>query len=134
MPGSIATLMAFDYGTKRIGIAVGQTISQTAEPLSVVPQNHGQIDWLSIEKIIAEWRPDSLIVGFPATADGRRIAIHDAIDRFANGLRKRFKLPVEYCDEHLSSFEASQSLESSRHELDALAAQVILQTWLENNR
>lgn len=133
MQNTAATLMAFDYGTKRIGVAVGQTITQTAEPLTIVRQVNGQIDWSSIEKIILEWRPDRLIIGFPATEDGNRIALHDAIERFGSELKSRFSIPIGYCDERLSSFEASSLHEGSRHELDAIAAQLILQTWFSSN-
>ena len=125
--------MAFDYGTKKIGVAVGQTITQTAEPLTVIRQSNGHLDWTAVETLISEWRPDKIIIGFPATEDGKRIAIHDAIDRFASDLKSRFALPIEYCDERLSSFEAAKLSDESRHELDAIAAQLILQTWLSIN-
>ena len=134
MPEPIETVIAFDYGAKRIGVAVGQTLSNTAEPLSVVTQKQNKINWPAIEKIIAEWRPNRLVVGFPATHDGQRISIHDAIDRFVRALEKRFSLPIELCDERLSSFEAAQQEMQSRHALDAVAAQIILQTWLNARR
>ena len=133
MGNTSTTLMAFDYGTKNIGVAVGQTITQTAEPLTVIRQSNGHLDWAAIEKLIGEWRPDKIIIGFPATDDGKRIAIHDAIERFASDLKSRFALPIAYCDERLSSFEAAQLSDESRHELDAIAAQLILQTWLSIN-
>ena len=133
MSEPIETVIAFDYGSKRIGVAVGQTLSGTAQAVTVVKQKNGRINWPEIEKIIAEWRPDRIVLGFPATRDGRAITLHSAIERFAQDLKKRFDVPVELCDEHLSSFEAAQR-EPDQHVLDAMAAQIILETWLNAAR
>ena len=130
MPSSIETILAFDYGSKNIGTAVGQTLSRTAEPLTVVTQKQGKIDWLTIDKLVQEWHPERMVVGFPLTRDGEMLPIHDAIKRFAKQLEQRFKLPVTLFDERLSSFEASQQPHLGSHQLDAIAAQIILQSWL----
>ena len=134
MAETIETIIAFDYGSKKIGVAVGQTLSNTAEPLTIVGQKQNKIQWPAIEKIIAEWRPSRLVLGFPATDDGQTTDIHAAIERFKRDLERRFSLPVELCDERLSSFEAAEQEQQSRHELDAIAAQIILQTWLNARR
>lgn len=134
MAETIETIIAFDYGSKRIGVAVGQTLLNTAEPLTIVGQKQNKIHWPAIDKIIAEWRPSRLVVGFPVTEDGQTINIHTAIERFKRDLERRFSLPVELCDERLSSFEAAQLEQQSRHQLDAIAAQIILQTWLNTRR
>lgn len=158
MTSKVSTVIAFDYGQKRIGIAVGQTLSATAEPLLVLKQNNGQVDWVAIETIIDEWRPDQLVVGFPHTADGQEIPIHKAITLFSDELSSRFELPVALCDEHLSSYDAKQSPLAIKEakklanksyrgidnrtkkrkrktmEIDAIAAQLILESWLESRR
>lgn len=130
VPDSIETILAFDYGAKNIGVAVGQTLSRTAEPLTVVSQKHGKIDWVSIGKLFDEWRPDRVVVGFPNTRDGESLPIHAAIKRFVVRLEQRFELPVTLFDERLSSFEAAQQSHLDRHRLDAIAAQMILESWL----
>ena len=158
MPSKIETVIAFDYGERRIGVAVGQTLSGTAQPLVVLKQIGGKIDWQGIQTLFNEWRPEMVLVGFPETADGKTIPLHDAIKRFSAELITRFGLPLEYCDEHLSSHAAKQKLElddgaqkrrgkngkksaakSARKPgqnpgLDAVAAQVILETWLSDAR
>ena len=132
-PDLVETLIAFDYGSKRIGVAVGQTMSNTAEPLAVVRQKQHKIDWDTIQKIVAEWRPNRVVIGFPATKDGQEHKVHTAIRHFASELEKRFCVPVEFVDERLSSYEAA-SQQSSRHEIDAVAAQLILESWLNAQR
>ena len=159
MTTEICTVMAFDYGEKRIGIAVGQTLSATAEPISVLRQKNQRIDWNAIEALIDDWRPDQFVIGFPHTADGEEIPIHKAILSFSDELTARYKLPVAFYDEHLSSYMAKQSptaikeakklankhkcrprqTRGKRHrtglaELDAIAAQMILESWLQSRR
>ncbi|MEM7468462.1 MAG: Holliday junction resolvase RuvX [Pseudomonadota bacterium] len=132
MSEKFQTILAFDFGKRRIGVAVGQTLSRTAEPLTTVTQKPANIDWQAIDKIVREWRPDLCVVGFPATADGGETPIHVQIKRFAATLKERFDVPVEFCDERLSSYEAEHHLQESRHDIDALAAQIILETWLND--
>lgn len=134
MSNAIETVLAFDYGARRIGVAVGQTLSKTAQPVTVVKQKNGHIDWPSISKIIAEWQPNRILVGYPETADGTIGRLHQQIARFSAELKERYSLPIVHCDEHLSSFEAKQSPLTEKYGLDALAAQVILETWLNLKR
>ena len=150
MASKIETVIAFDYGERRIGVAIGQTLSATAEPLAVLKQISGKIDWQGIQTLMDEWRPDRILVGFPETADGKTIPLHDAIKRFSAELTNRFGLPLEYCDEHLSSYAAKQLLVSNKSKkrhgdintkrsaaksgIDAVAAQLILETWLGDER
>lgn len=122
-------LICFDYGQKRIGIAVGQNLTATATPLDTVPVRNGRPDWPHIAEIIKRWQPGALVVGRPLNMDGSRQPMTDAADRFARRLEGRFHLPVHLADERLSSYEARQRLKRDR-DLDAMAAQVILETWL----
>jgi putative pre-16S rRNA nuclease len=126
------TLLCFDCGKKRIGTAVGQTITATATELEIVKTIHNKPDWEHISRIIKEWNPDRLIVGKPLQLDGSRQEMTDIAERFSRQLQARFKLPVEMIDEQLSSYEARRELKSTR-ELDAVAARLILETWLNEN-
>ncbi len=126
------TLLCFDYGKKRIGLAVGQTITATATALEIIKVVNKKPNWEKIEHLIEEWRPDKLIVGHPFTLDGERQEMTDAAEKFGRQLEGRFKLPVELIEEQLSSYEARRELKSTR-DLDAVAARLILETWLREN-
>jgi len=122
-------LICFDYGEKRIGVAVGQHLTGTATPLETIPVRKGRPDWRRITAVIERWQPAALIVGDPLNMDGTRQPVSDAADRFARRLAGRFKLPVHRADERLSTFEARDRAGRSG-DLDAVAAQVILESWL----
>lgn len=122
-------LLCFDYGEKRIGVAVGQRLTGTATPLETVAVRRGRPDWDRVAALIDEWRPDALVVGNPLNMDGTRQAVTDSADRFAHRLKGRFSLPVFRADERLSTVEAKNLLQRTR-DLDAVSAQLILETWL----
>jgi len=124
-----ATILAFDFGAKRIGVAVGQTVSRTASPLQTLTQNNGRPDWEAIGRLIDTWEPSLLLLGLPSHADGTPHRLAPAVQRFQRRLQGRFKLPVEFIDERLSSVEAAARGYGER---DAVAAQVILETWLND--
>ena len=126
------TLLCFDYGEKRIGSAVGQTVTATATALEIIKVVNKKPNWGKIEHLIGEWRPDKLIVGHPFTLEGDRQEMTDAAEKFGRQLEGRFKLPVELIEEQLSSYEARRELKSTR-DLDAVAARLILETWLSEN-
>ena len=126
------TLLCFDYGEKRIGVAVGQTITSTATALQTVLVINKQPDWEAIKILIDEWKPDKFIVGHPFTLHGTRQKMTDAAERFSRQLKHRFKLPVDLIDEQLSSYEAQQELKSTRN-LDPTSAKLILETWFREN-
>ena len=126
------TLLCFDYGQKRIGSAIGQTITATATALEIIKVINNKPNWEKIERLIGEWRPDKLIVGHPFTLEGDRQEMTDAAEKFSRQLEGRFKLPVELIEEQLSSYEARRELKSTR-DLDAVAARLILETWLSEN-
>ena len=123
------TLICFDYGNKRIGVAVGQTITKTATPLETIPCVHGDPDWQRISELINQWHPQALVVGDPLNMDGTDQEISISADKFSHDLKQRYSLPVYRADERLSSYEAKQRLKSTRN-LDPVAAQAILETWL----
>jgi putative holliday junction resolvase len=129
--GEITTLLGFDYGLKRIGIAVGQTLTSTASPLMVVKLRHNQIPWLIIKQQISDWQPQALIVGLSTYADGSNNSITKAIYKFKMELEQRYNLPVYLVDETLSSVAAQQLMPNTEAAIDAMAAKIILETWLQ---
>ena len=126
------TLLCFDYGEKRIGTAVGQTVSATATELQTINVKNGKPDWNDIQHLIDEWQPGILIVGRPLTLDGEQQEMTVAAERFSRQLKGRFKIDVEMVEEQLSSYEARRELKSTR-DLDPVAARLILETWLSEN-
>lgn len=126
------TLLCFDCGKKRIGTAVGQTITATANQLEIIKTINDKPDWNRISELIKEWSPDRLIVGKPLQLDGSRQEMTDIAERFSRQLEGRYHLPVDLIEEQLSSYEARRELRSTR-ELDAVAARLILETWLSEN-
>jgi putative Holliday junction resolvase len=126
------TLLGFDFGTQRIGIAVGQSITRTATALCTIRSSYGKPDWDRISELIDRWKPDALVVGLPLHDDGSDSDISKAARKFKQQLEGRYQLPVHTMDERLSTRAAKQYLEqsTSKQEVDAMAAMVILQDWL----
>ena len=132
------TLLGFDYGTKRIGVAVGQTITHTVTPLTTLQSTNETPDWQAISRLIEEWQPDTLVVGLPLQLDGTTQPLTTKAQRFGNQLKGRYNLPVEMMDERLTSHEAETKLasrkgKSAKTDIDALAAALILQSWLDQH-
>ncbi len=131
---ALQTLLGFDFGKQRIGIAVGQSITATATALCTINARHAQPDWDRISEIIDEWHPDALVVGLPLHADGSDSAITRAARKFAQQLQARSCLPVHTMNEKLSSHAAKQLLlqdkTGAKAGIDAIAAMIILQNWL----
>lgn len=133
------TVLAFDFGTKRIGVAVGDFETRIAHPLTSITGAENRARFAAIEKLIAEWRPARLVVGLPAHADGAEHPVGRLARRFAQRLQGRFGIPAELVDERLTSHEAEGMLRASgargarlKAGLDAVAAQRILQTYFES--
>ena len=122
---SHSSFLAFDFGTRRIGVASGNTLTGNAEPIRSVGAGPGALD--SIGKVVAEWQPDALVVGVPRHPDGAAHANTRRARRFAGELRSRFGLDVHEVDERYSTTEARTA---SRGDLDAAAAAVILMQFL----
>lgn len=130
--------MAFDFGIKNIGIAIGQEITKTASTFYSITAIDGQPNWSELDKIINEWQPNLFVVGDPFNMDGTRSKIQDLADRFSNSLNKRYDINIEKTDERLSSREAKERLEketigtkdsSNKH---SISAQVILEDWFRS--
>jgi len=128
------TLLAFDFGTYRIGVAVGQTVTGTATPLATVRVRNATPDWQAITRMIEEWRPDALVVGLPLRMDGDEQPMSRVARRFGRQLEGRYRLPVHMADERLSTKEARSRMVAARQKLeradDPMAARVILEGWL----
>ena len=132
------TILGFDFGEKRIGVAVGNTITSQALALMTLHVESNAARLGAIEKLVAEWQPASFVVGQPEHADGRPHEVAHLAKKFGNRLKEKFCLPVEYVNETLSSNEASSLLAArgvrgvaQKAEIDAVAAQVILQSYLD---
>lgn len=139
MPEPAGTVLAFDYGEKRIGVAVGESLLKSAHPLTVIHAHANDERFAAIAALIDEWQPVQLVVGMPGTADGSPHALAARCTRFGNRLHGRFGLPVAFADERLSSADAATRLreagrdaKSAKAHLDAVAAQVILQTHFDS--
>jgi putative Holliday junction resolvase len=135
----LLTLLGFDFGLQRIGVAVGQELTGTATALATVRSRNGKPDWDMITELIRTWRPDALVVGLPLHADGSESGFSRSVKRFILQLEDRYKLPVYPIDERLSSHAAAQREGEGKNELksrgiDAVAAKEILVSWLQSKK
>jgi putative Holliday junction resolvase len=132
-------ILGFDFGMRRIGVAIGQTATHTASSLETV--SHGrEPDWSAIDRLVAEWKPSALLVGLPLGKEGDETDMSRAARRFGDTLHKRYSLDVLYADERLSSKAAERRFADLRasgglrrkhsNQLDAMSAQIILENWL----
>jgi putative Holliday junction resolvase len=132
------TVLAFDFGTKRIGVAVGTTEVAIANPLGAIEGEANAQRFASIDAFVKEWEPVMLVVGRPRHADGSSHETARLAERFARRLRERFRLPIVFVDETLSSAEAESRLREARTragrkaDVDAMAAAIILQSFLDS--
>ena len=132
------TVLAFDYGAKRIGVAVGEMATGIAHPLVTLANRDATLD--EIAALIAEWRPAVLLVGLPTHADGTTHAMTARAHRFGSRLRERFALPVAFADERFTTREATSALRDAgdsasvrKAARDAVAAQIMLQAYLDQH-
>lgn len=130
-------LLGFDFGTKRIGVAMGQTLTHTAQALLTLPATAGKPNWDQLARLIEEWRPDGLVVGIPLNMDGTSQPLTELAQTFLNELATRFKLPVYSMDERLSTIAARDKVFAAggykalqKQAIDSIAAQLILESWL----
>lgn len=140
MPELEGTFLGFDFGLKRIGVAVGQSLTQSARPLITLSAKEGQPGWTELAKIVQQWRPKALIVGLPLKMDGSAQTITPHVYQFVELLQQRFNLPVFMMDERLTTKAArSELFERGGYralqggKVDQVAAALILETWLEKN-
>ena len=137
---TIKVVLGFDFGKKRIGVAIGQTITKSARPLTTIKNKIAENNWDDITKIINQWLPDALIVGVPLNMDGTEQAItHDA-RKFAAYLKENFQIAVYEIDERLTSKDARERLFKEGGykalqdgQVDSVAAQLIIQNWFAEN-
>ncbi len=129
----MGTLLGFDYGPRKIGIAVGQTVTRTASPVATLRAVKEQPDWSGISHLIDLWRPEALVVGLPLNMDDSEAEPAPMARRFAHRLEGRYGLPVFLADERLTSREALARLRGKpkkTSDIDSVAAKLILETWL----
>lgn len=136
MPDGV--FIGFDFGYKRIGMAVGQTITQKASPLATIAAKQGVPNWQEVAKILKQWLPEALIVGLPTCIDGKELYTTQAATDFAKQLELHFSLPVHMVDERLSTVAAREELFAAggyrkiqRSQVDSIAACIILEQWLQ---
>ena len=131
------SLLGFDFGQQRIGVAVGQQVTGTATAICTLQSRDGKPDWDTISDLINEWQPDTLVVGLPLHANGEESEISLAARKFARQLEGRYRLPVHTMNEYLSSHTAAELQQQNRQAgktgIDAIAARIILQNWLETH-
>ncbi|OUR65753.1 Holliday junction DNA helicase RuvA [Methylophaga sp. 42_25_T18] len=131
------TILGFDFGLKNIGVAVGQELTGSASPLTVIKAREGIPNWDDIQTLLQQWQPQLLIVGLPLNMDDTEQEMTASARRFGNRLNGRFHIPVEWQDERLSTYEALEQLgihdkmqAKQRSDVDRISAQLILQSWL----
>ncbi len=135
-----ATLLAFDYGLRQIGVAVGNSLVGTTQPLAVLRARDGIPDWTALEALVAQWQPQLLVVGDPLNMDGSVSELAIRARKFGRRLQGRLGLPVVMTDERLSSQAAKSEQRERGHRgnykavpVDSHAAELILLTWLRQH-
>ena len=134
------SLMGFDFGTRSIGVATGQEVTGTASPLTSLKANEGIPDWVQLEKLLKEWQPDLLVVGLPLNMDGTEQEMTVRARKFGQRLHGRFGFQVEFKDERLTITDAKARLFEhggykalGKSRVDAVSAQLILESWMESH-
>lgn len=132
----MTNVLAFDYGLRRIGVAVGNPLGASTRALAPLPARDGVPDWEAVRRLLTEWAPALVLVGLPLNMDGTPSAMSERAARFARRLHGRFGVRCELVDERLSSFEARGRLRDGeqRASLDSVAACVILEGWFAGER
>jgi|TARA_B100000029_G_C17404573_1_gene898335 RNAse H-fold protein YqgF len=126
-------LMSIDFGTQKIGVAVGQTITRTSTPLEVIKYKTQDYLWRSLEDIISEWKPELILIGYPINMDGSESEMSKKSNNFRVIVEKRFNVKTELIDERLSSFQAKDLQNKDGSNIDSLAAKIILDSWMEHH-
>ncbi len=134
------TVVAFDFGLRQIGVAVGNCLLGTTQALSILRARDGIPDWRAVEELLAQWQPDLLLVGDPLNMDGSASELGKRAGKFARRLEGRFGIVTAMVDERLTSFEAKQQLSEQGHSgdykdkpADSVAAEIILRSWMREN-
>lgn len=139
----MAVIIAFDFGLKRTGVAVGNTQTGSATPECTFHSKQDQPDWDGITQLFKEWQPTKVVVGMPTELDGSESPLTKAVQRFCNQIEGRYNIEVEQENEQFTSIEAGQRLKQLRQsgrkkkvtkdEVDKIAAAIILENWMQKN-
>ncbi|WP_026339158.1 Holliday junction resolvase RuvX [Psychromonas ossibalaenae] len=134
-----SSLLGFDFGTKSIGVATGQMITATAQPLAAIKANDGIPNWDTVEKVISDWKPDLVVVGLPLNMDGTEQKITQRAKKFANRLNGRFGVKTALQDERLTTASAKEFIFANggykaldKGKVDSVSAALILESWMES--
>lgn len=134
-------ILGFDFGLKHIGVAVGQSYTGTAQPITSLSAQNGIPNWVEIKKLLDTWKPKLLVIGLPLNMDGSDQPITAYARKFAEELHQRFNLPIHLMDERLSTKEARAHLFEQggykalkKKSIDSLSAQLILESWLAEQK
>ena len=128
-------IIAFDYGEKKIGVAVGQTSTNTSSPLQIILNKDNKTNWVSISSLLDEWKPDLILLGKPLNMDGSESEIMKKVDKFYKELKSIYDADIEFVDERLTTFEAREILKDEKHDnVDAHAAKILIDNWFDINR
>jgi len=134
------TVLGFDFGLKKMGIAVGQTITQTASPIEIIRVQNGELPKAQLSRLLSTWKPNAIVIGIPLNMDGTVSAISEYAETFAKFLETESQLPVHRVDERLTTKNARYELDMIRERtnskqkeqlLDAMAACLIVESWLK---
>ena len=133
-----SVLMAFDYGLRNIGIAIGQNITKSASTFYTIKAKEGEPDWIKLDSIVKEWEPTLFIVGDPFNMDGTRSEFQKRISQFSTKLKNRYKIRLHMMDERLTTKEAKERIKTGSSELKestnkhSISAQIILEDWFRS--
>ena len=128
-------IIAFDYGEKKIGVAVGQTSTNTSSPLQIIFNKDNKTNWISISSLLDEWKPDLILLGKPLNMDGSDSEIMKKVDKFYKELKSIYYADIEFVDERITTFEAREILKDEKHDnVDAHAAKILIDNWFDINR
>jgi len=128
-------IIAFDYGEKKIGVAVGQTSTNTSSPLQIIFNKDNKTNWISISSLLHEWKPDLILLGKPLNMDGSESEIMKKVDKFYKELKSIYDADIEFIDERLTTFEAREILKDEKHDnVDAHAAKILIDNWFDINK
>ena len=123
-------IVAFDFGTKKIGVAVGQTETNSSSPLQVIFNKNNRINFDEINILLKEWKPDIIIIGKPLNMDGTDSEIMKKVEKFVKHLKTIYDAQYEYIDERLTTFEAKEILVENKSDIvDANAAKILIDNW-----
>ena len=127
-------IIAFDFGEKKIGVAVGQTSTNSSSPLQVIFNKHDNVNWNEINALLEEWKPELILIGKPLNMDGTDSEIMKKVDKFYKHLESQYDASYEYIDERLTTFEAREILKDNKIDVvDASAAKILIDNWFELN-